>query len=148
MYFETKHWRLQSSGELPGERRREMADTERFGQTVADDRPVAVRGAAEQRHSQRHVVRKPLRNNAKTCLRKDPEALEPRGRRRSLLPFQYTRRESNTPTETLRIMGMAEQGGAESGALDPELAEIVSAWEQMPAAIRAGILALVKAADE
>lgn len=45
-------------------------------------------------------------------------------------------------------MGMAEQGGAESGALDPELAEIVSAWEQMPAAIRAGILALVKAADE
>ena len=45
------------------------------------------------------------------------------------------------------------QGGAESGALtpestsiDPALATIIDAWPMLPEAIRAGILALVRAA--
>jgi hypothetical protein len=45
-----------------------------------------------------------------------------------------------------------EQGGAESGArnareeqLDPDLAAIVNAWPELPAAIRAGILAMIRA---
>jgi len=44
-------------------------------------------------------------------------------------------------------------GGAESGALapqttaiDPSLAAIIDAWPMLPEAIRAGILALVRAA--
>ena len=45
------------------------------------------------------------------------------------------------------------EGGAESGALsedsaptDPDLAYIINQWPDLPAAIRAGIVAMVKAA--
>ena len=36
-------------------------------------------------------------------------------------------------------------GGAESGATDPDLATICIAWPTLPAAVKAGILAMVKA---
>jgi hypothetical protein len=42
-------------------------------------------------------------------------------------------------------------GGAKSGALaatDPDLAALIDAWPTLPEAIRAGILALVRAAQE
>lgn len=49
--------------------------------------------------------------------------------------------------------GVAPQGGAESGALgaengpkDPELGAIIHAWPTLPDAIKAGILAMVRAA--
>lgn len=49
--------------------------------------------------------------------------------------------------------GVGNQSGAESGALgareapiDPELAAVVDAWPALPAAIKAGILAMVRAA--
>ena len=49
--------------------------------------------------------------------------------------------------------GVMPQGGAESGALsgnsapiDPDLAHIINRWPGLPAAIRAGITAMVKAA--
>jgi hypothetical protein len=41
------------------------------------------------------------------------------------------------------------EGGAESGApttLDPTLATLIDAWHELPQAIRAGIMAMVKAA--
>jgi hypothetical protein len=47
------------------------------------------------------------------------------------------------------------QGGAESGALvpepaaiDPDLAAVVDAWPTLPAAIKAGILAMIGAAEQ
>jgi len=49
---------------------------------------------------------------------------------------------------------IVELGGAESGALgakkipdDPDLAAVVEAWPKLPEAIKAGILAMVEAAD-
>ncbi|MBM4225847.1 MAG: hypothetical protein FJ167_13985, partial [Gammaproteobacteria bacterium] len=48
----------------------------------------------------------------------------------------------------------SQQGGAKCGALDsesrpidPELAELVAAWPTLPEPIRAGILAMVRAAS-
>lgn len=50
--------------------------------------------------------------------------------------------------------GFPESRGTESGTLgapeavtDPDLAELVRAWPTMPALIRAGVLALVRAAE-
>lgn len=47
----------------------------------------------------------------------------------------------------------SDQSGAQSGALsareaplDPELAAVVDAWPALPAAIKAGILAMIRAA--
>jgi hypothetical protein len=45
----------------------------------------------------------------------------------------------------------SEQSGAESGALDSknidaDLAEVVDSWPALPVAIRAGIMAMVRAA--
>jgi hypothetical protein len=61
------------------------------------------------------------------------------------------------PALALSQTPVSEDGGAESGAQDaaqpsnppslpPELAEVVKAWPNLPEAIRAGILAMVKAA--
>ena len=50
--------------------------------------------------------------------------------------------------------GVSDQSGAECGALaareaplDPELAAVVDAWPALPAAIKAGILATIRAAQ-
>lgn len=50
--------------------------------------------------------------------------------------------------------GVAAKGGAESGALgvgsvpdDPELRAIVDAWSRLPEAIRAGIVAMIRAVE-
>jgi hypothetical protein len=57
------------------------------------------------------------------------------------------------PQESAGNWSAAEQSGAKSGALDKqngpfdaELAEVVQAWPNLPEAIRAGILAMVRAA--
>jgi len=49
--------------------------------------------------------------------------------------------------------GTGDQGGAECGARDarkaefsPDLAAVVEAWPKLPEAIRAGILAMIRAA--
>ena len=44
---------------------------------------------------------------------------------------------------------LSEVGGAESGApylIDPDLASVIDAWAFLPAAMKAGILAMVRAA--
>jgi len=48
---------------------------------------------------------------------------------------------------------LSEQGGAESGALaiktrpiDPDLATLINAWQNLPEPIKAGILAMILAA--
>jgi hypothetical protein len=58
-------------------------------------------------------------------------------------PHQYSSENSTNPAE----------GGAKSGALapenpaiDPTLAAVIDAWAKLPEAIRAGILAMVRAA--
>ena len=50
--------------------------------------------------------------------------------------------------------GGSDQGGAECGALDarksdlpPDLEAVVEAWPRLPDAIRAGILAMIRAAE-
>ena len=57
------------------------------------------------------------------------------------------------PAKPLRKQAIAETGGAESGALggefdpvDPDLAAVIEAWPKLPEAVRAGILAMVRAA--
>jgi hypothetical protein len=57
------------------------------------------------------------------------------------------------PPESPEKSSVLSEGGAESGAptqaiptLGTDLAEIVSAWPKLPEAIRAGILALIRAA--
>lgn len=57
---------------------------------------------------------------------------------------------SNSNNRALRSQG--NSGGAESGAfsddspeIDPELAKVMGAWPDLPDAIKAGILAMVKA---
>jgi hypothetical protein len=49
---------------------------------------------------------------------------------------------------------ISDQSGAESGALGaqngpdyPDLAEVAQAWPSLPEAIKAGILAMIRAAD-
>jgi hypothetical protein len=47
-------------------------------------------------------------------------------------------------------MVLSSEGGAESGALatiDPALASLMNAWPGLPEAIKAGILAMVNAAE-
>jgi hypothetical protein len=58
-----------------------------------------------------------------------------------------------TPPENTGKTGVSDQSSAESGALDPqnaildpELAAVVEAWPALPEAIRAGILAMIRAA--
>lgn len=57
------------------------------------------------------------------------------------------------PTDSLPNTTFSPQGGAESGALtlgnlsiDPALAALIDAWPKLPEAIRAGILAMIRAA--
>ncbi len=58
------------------------------------------------------------------------------------------------PSEPLRFTGNAEpprrnsrhDSTDASGSTDPDLAEVVAAWADLPAAIRAGVVAMVKAA--
>lgn len=68
---------------------------------------------------------------------------------------------TRTPLENTGKTGVSDQSGAKSGAvgaqtadfgdsatdpMDPELAAVVDAWPALPAAIKAGILAMVRAA--
>jgi hypothetical protein len=55
------------------------------------------------------------------------------------------------PYKSPRNPPLPDEGGAESGALaaiDPNLAAVVAAWPTLPEAIRAGIAAMVRAAQE
>ena len=53
------------------------------------------------------------------------------------------------PPKTTGKTGDSETGGAQCGALpsdiDPELAEIIGRWDDIPEPIRAGVMALVRA---
>jgi len=59
-----------------------------------------------------------------------------------------------TPRENTGKTGISDQSGVESGALDaqkdgysPDLAAVVDAWPKLPEATRAGILAVIRAAE-
>ena len=62
------------------------------------------------------------------------------------------------PSNSCGKVADCEAGGAESGALggdsvekhapaDPDLAALITAWPTLPAALKSGIVAMVKAAD-
>ncbi len=60
---------------------------------------------------------------------------------------------NRTPLENTGNTGVSDQSGAESGALgarealiDPGLVAVVDAWPALPAAIKEGIVAMVRAA--
>ena len=72
---------------------------------------------------------------------------------------QWSRGESNPRADSTKhfdnsgFASKANQGGAESGAvdtekapIDPDLARLINAWPNLPEAIRAGIVAMVNAA--
>jgi hypothetical protein len=66
---------------------------------------------------------------------------------------EYPWRDANEPAISGEILQKAEGGGAKSGAptpikptIDPDLAALIDAWPTLPEAIRAGIVALVRAA--
>ena len=51
---------------------------------------------------------------------------------------------------SLANMAVLQQGGAESGTLcpiDPDLASVIDAWAFLPEVLKAGILAMVRAAS-
>ncbi len=53
------------------------------------------------------------------------------------------------PSDSPMNPAFPEQGGAESGVLclsDPDLASVIDAWAFLPDAVKAGILAMVRAA--
>jgi hypothetical protein len=51
------------------------------------------------------------------------------------------------PVEKLAKSVLSSEGGAESGPIEPLSATVVAAWPELPEAIKAGILAIVKAAS-
>jgi hypothetical protein len=62
--------------------------------------------------------------------------------------FRSGEGEIRTPVKTPAKTVLCSEGGAESGALattDPALGTLIDAWPALPEAIRAGILAMVKA---
>lgn len=72
---------------------------------------------------------------------------------------QYPRQGSNTPANPLGKPQTGGERGTESGTPgddsatirqphDPELAAVVTAWPHLPQAVRAGIVAMVRAAGE
>lgn len=72
--------------------------------------------------------------------------------------MQYPRQDSNNPQNPRGKVPIDGQRGTESGTVSdgsselapvtiaPDLAAVVDAWDRLPDAIRAGILAMVKAA--
>jgi len=57
---------------------------------------------------------------------------------------------SNSPGKTpVSETGGAESGavGAENTAIDPDLAQVIEAWDSLPPAIREAILAMLRAAE-
>ncbi len=71
---------------------------------------------------------------------------------------EVPRRGAEHPAQTPRKKAISDQGGAESGAPDapnalrrpndPSLCRIIDTWPDLPEAIRAGIVAMVRAAVE
>lgn len=57
--------------------------------------------------------------------------------------FQENTENSNNPSQSGAESGAV---GAQSDVTDPDLAGVVKAWPTLPAPIRAGIVAMVKAA--
>ncbi len=58
---------------------------------------------------------------------------------------------AQNPTKTVRSANSAAESGAvgaDSSPISPELAEVIDAWEALPKAIKAGILAMVRASGE
>ena len=54
------------------------------------------------------------------------------------------------PSDSPMNPALSEQGGAESGSLclsDPDLASVINAWAFLPDAMKAGILAMLRAAN-
>ena len=59
-----------------------------------------------------------------------------------------------SPANSLENNALSAQGGAESGAngpkndrIDPDLALVIQGWDSLPDAVRAGIVAMVRAAS-
>jgi hypothetical protein len=76
-------------------------------------------------------------------------------RRRWLQTRPADREGTELIEKTPQKQGVADEGGAESGALgaenrpeDPDLGAVVDAWATLPETIKAGILAMVRAAGD
>ena len=52
-----------------------------------------------------------------------------------------------TGSKTQTLEDQASEGGAESGAFDPDLTRIIEIWSDLPPTVKAGILAMVRTAS-
>ena len=56
--------------------------------------------------------------------------------------------DSVTGSATKTLEDQVSEGGAESGAYDPDLAKIIAAWPDLPADARARMLELLEAEEQ
>ncbi|MCH7685408.1 MAG: hypothetical protein IH899_01785 [Planctomycetes bacterium] len=65
-----------------------------------------------------------------------------------MTPTGLERTDDSTGNNVIQGQGGAESGavGAQSALMDPDLRAVIEAWPELPDAVKAGILAMVRAA--
>jgi hypothetical protein len=97
------------------------------------------------RHADPHDLRELLRENATHCESARHDATKPPT---GIEPVTSAFQKRYEPKDTLRKTAKSARGPALIHAIDPtdaDLTSLIAAWPTIPAAIRAGIVAMVKA---
>ena len=105
-------------------------------ETEADNRPMPLRVAK---------LGDDVRRNARRCSKAGPLGLEPR------MPDPESGTTCEKPRENATFQNSAAPGaavGTEKPAIDADLQAVIEHWPSLPDAVKAGIVAMVRAARE